>query len=78
MPAEPLRLLLAIFLIVMFGIALLYLSRRQLTLRQSLAWGVFALLVPVLGPLLVIALRPGKPRCQITTGVPGGGELNEK
>jgi hypothetical protein len=53
-------------------------SRRQLTLRQSLAWGVFALLVPVLGPLLVIALRPGKPRCQITTGVPGGGELNEK
>ncbi len=60
--ADVLRLLL--FLDV-FGMALLaafYLRRRELSWWAYLAWGLVALLIPILGPFLVIASRPGRPR----------------
>ena len=62
MTAEILRYLLAGFIIVMFGLAILYLSQRSLTRMQIAAWGLLALLIPVLGPFLVILARPGAPR----------------
>jgi hypothetical protein len=60
--AETMRLLIVVCAVGMLLIAALYLRRRQLTTTQYLVWGLLALLVPVLGPFLVIALRPGKVR----------------
>lgn len=61
MNAEPLRLLLTGYLVAMSVLALLYLRRRPLTWIQFTAWGLLSLLVPALGPFLVILARPGKP-----------------
>jgi hypothetical protein len=59
MTADTLLVLLVVFLIAMYILAMLYLRRRRLTPRQFLGWGLLALLVPLLGPFLVIASRPG-------------------
>lgn len=59
MNAETLRLLLAGFLVAMYVLAMLYLRRQPLTFSQYTLWGLFALLVPALGPFLVILLQPG-------------------
>jgi hypothetical protein len=61
MTAERMRLLLVLFLLAMFVLALLYLRRRPLTRLEFAAWGLFALLVPALGPFLVILAKPGHP-----------------
>lgn len=67
MTAETLRALLVGFLFAMYLLALLYLRRRPLTWVQFAAWGLFALLVPALGPFLTILARPGPrpPRSEI-------------
>jgi hypothetical protein len=62
MNAETLRLLLAGTLVAMYVLSMLYLRRRQLTFGQYALWGLLALLVPALGPFLVILLQPGKTR----------------
>lgn len=43
-------------------LAVFYLRRRELSWWAYLAWGLVALLIPILGPFLVIASRPGRPR----------------
>ncbi|HEY5269532.1 MAG TPA: hypothetical protein VII97_04295 [Anaerolineales bacterium] len=60
MNAEALRLLLAGTLVALYILAMLYLRRQPLTFSQYTLWGLFALLVPALGPFLVILLQPGK------------------
>jgi pilus assembly protein TadC len=55
MNAETLRLLLAVTLIAMVVLAVFYLRRPPITFSQYMLWGLFALLVPALGPFLVIA-----------------------
>jgi hypothetical protein len=62
MTAATLRLLLSLFLFTQLLLALLYLRRRNLRPGQIALWGLLALLVPLLGPFLVIVLRPGLPR----------------
>jgi hypothetical protein len=62
MTAETMRLLLAGCLVAMFALAMLSLRRRPLTIGQFVAWGLLALLVPALGPFLVILIKPGGPR----------------
>ncbi|MDX1437679.1 MAG: hypothetical protein R3335_12755 [Anaerolineales bacterium] len=57
---ELLRLLLVICAVAMAALALFYLSRRRLTAYEYAAWGLLAILVPLLGPFLVIFLRPGE------------------
>lgn len=56
------RLLMSICLFAMFVLALAYLRRRPVTWFQFTLWGLFALLVPGLGPFLVILARPGTTR----------------
>jgi len=60
MNAETLLLLLAGILVAMDMLAMLYLGLQRLTFSQYMLWGLFALLVPALGPFLVILLQPGK------------------
>lgn len=55
----------AFLIISLFGMALLaafYLRRRSLTLIEYLCWGMLLILLPLLGPFLVIMLRPGAGR----------------
>jgi 4-hydroxybenzoate polyprenyltransferase len=59
---EILKTLLILFCVIMFLLAVLYLRRRRLTWLEFGAFGLLALLLPILGPFLVIALRPGQPR----------------
>ncbi len=61
MTAEILRVMLAVCLIAMYVLAMLYLRRRKLSLVQLIAWGLFALFVPALGPFLLLLSRPGEP-----------------
>lgn len=60
--AEIIRFLLLLDIIGMGLLCMFYLSRRSLSWVEYLAWGVFATIIPVFGPFLVIALRPGLPR----------------
>jgi hypothetical protein len=43
-------------------LAVFYLRRRKLSWQAYLLLGSIALFVPILGPILVIAGRPGSPR----------------
>jgi hypothetical protein len=56
---EAFTILLPLHAIATLGLALMYLRRRRMTSRAHALWGIFALLVPVLGPFLVIAAQPG-------------------
>ncbi len=46
----------------MVMVAVLYLRQRKLSTLSFVLWGALALILPVIGPFLVIASRPGKPR----------------
>jgi len=63
MPVSPdlMRALLVIGLAGMVLLAALYLRGRELSAYEYLAWGLL-LLVPLLGPFLVILSAPGAPR----------------
>ena len=58
MTVETMRLLLVGCLLGLYILAMFDLRRRSLTLVQFTAWGLLALLVPALGPFLVIVSRP--------------------
>jgi len=56
---ETMRVLLGITVIGMALIAARFLYRRKLNLTGYLWWGALLILVPILGPILVIAAAPG-------------------
>jgi len=58
--AGVVRTLLIVDIVGMALLSFLYLRQRQMSRLAFLCWGLLALLVPVLGPLMVIALRPGR------------------
>lgn len=59
--ADILRVLLILDILAMGLLAALYLRRRQLTLLEYLGWGLLAVVLPLLGPFLVIITHPGQP-----------------
>ncbi len=58
--ADVLRALLLFTVLALAAMALVYLSRRRLDWPYNLAWSLLAVLLPILGPILVISLRPGR------------------
>jgi hypothetical protein len=60
MNADALHVLLVIFFVAMFLLAVFYLSRRKMSKLAYAFWGIFALLLPAFGPFFVIAYRPGE------------------
>jgi hypothetical protein len=54
-----LRFLLLSFFVAIYIMAIFYLRRRPLTPGMFTFWGLFALVIPALGPFLVISLHPG-------------------
>jgi hypothetical protein len=59
--ADVMRLFLVLCLLGMSLLAIFYLRRRELSFEAYLGWGTLAIVVPILGPFLVILSRPGKP-----------------
>jgi pilus assembly protein TadC len=59
---DILRTLLLTAILSMAFLSFFYLSRRRLSWNEYLLLGLFSALVPVFGPFLVIALRPGVKR----------------
>ena len=57
--AAFLRFLLVFYSVSAFIVAVAYLRYRRAVLLDYLLWGTVAVTVPVLGPFLVIAARPG-------------------
>ena len=54
-----LRALLIIDIVAMAALAFVYLRQRRLSWQQYCCWGLLALVLPLLGPFLVILTRPG-------------------
>ena len=63
-----LRFLLVAYFVAAFVAAIFYLRHRRAILLEYIVWGTVALALPVLGPFLVIAARPG-PRKRIRRGL---------
>lgn len=61
-PPDLLRYALFATLLGMALLAVAFLRRRDLTPMQYLLWGLLVILVPILGPYMVIALKPGELR----------------
>jgi len=59
---EIVRWFLGAALIGMALMAVLYLRARNLSFRAYCLWGLVALLLPGLGPLLVLLAHPGRSR----------------
>lgn len=59
-PPETMQTLLLLCIIGCALLAMLYLRERRLTVLAYALWGLLALCLPLLGPMLVIAARPGK------------------
>lgn len=59
MEAAILQFLLVTYFAAAFVASIFYLRHRRAMLVDYLVWGTVALAVPVLGPFLVIAARPG-------------------
>jgi len=60
--AEIMRTLLLIVIAGMLFLAVAYLSQRKLTPIAFCGWSLLALVLPILGPIIVILSRPGKSR----------------
>jgi hypothetical protein len=56
---ETMRTLLALCMLSMALLAVFYLRQRDLPLSEYISWGLVILIVPLLGPFLVILSRPG-------------------
>jgi hypothetical protein len=59
--AEWMRFFLVVCMVGMAILAGIFLRGRNLSFLEYFAWGLLALLVPLLGPFLVILVRPGEP-----------------
>jgi hypothetical protein len=57
---EIIRLVLLADILMMLFLAMFYLRQRRLSWVAFIMWILLALVVPVLGPFLVIAVRPGR------------------
>ncbi len=57
--AGVIRTILLVDIGAMALLSLFYLRQRRMSLSSYCYWGLLALVIPVLGPFLVIARRPG-------------------
>ena len=53
------HILLVLYFLGAIALSFAYLRFRRCTISEYIAWGTLACILPVLGPFLVIASRPG-------------------
>ena len=58
--SETIRILLVGCLFLMSLLAVLFLRQRRLSWTAYCAWGLLAVLLPAIGPFLVILAHPGQ------------------
>lgn len=58
--AGVIRTILIVDIVILSLLALVYLRQRRMHWTSFFGWGLLAVLVPVLGPFMVIARRPGE------------------
>jgi hypothetical protein len=58
--AGVIRVVLLVDILAMALLALFYLRQRRMSIVAFCCWGMVAILLPVLGPFLVIVNRPGE------------------
>ena len=58
--ADVVRTLLIVDMVGLALLALGYLWQRRMSRMQILGWSIVAIVVPVMGPFMVIASRPGE------------------
>jgi hypothetical protein len=61
-PEEVMRLVLILCTVCMALLAAFFLRGRSLSVAAYLGWGLLILLVPLVGPFLVILMHPGSQR----------------
>jgi hypothetical protein len=61
---DLIRIILLAVIVAMALLAFIYLRQRDLSTSEYIRFGLLALFVPLLGPFLVIVLRPGDP-CKV-------------
>lgn len=57
--AGVVKTILLVEIVAMSLLAVLYLRQRRMSWVGYLGWGLLALVIPVIGPFMVIARRPG-------------------
>lgn len=58
--ADAMRASLVMCVLGMAVLAAFFLRKRQLSISEYIGWGLVIILLPILGPFLVILHRPGK------------------
>ncbi len=58
--SDFMRLLLVLCILGMALLAAIYLRRREMSIAEYIGWGLLVVLLPLLGPFLVIVYHPGK------------------
>ncbi len=58
--AGVIRTFLLVDIVLMALLSLVYLRQRRMSWSSFCCWGLLAVVIPVLGPFLVIANRPGE------------------
>ena len=58
--ADAMRASLVMCVLGMALLAAFFLCKRQLSISEYIGWGLVIILLPLLGPFLVILHRPGK------------------
>ncbi len=67
MPISPdiMRVLLVLCLVARAVLAVFYLRQRKLSVKAYIGWGLLAILIPLIGPFLVIYCQPGESRLKV-------------
>jgi hypothetical protein len=60
--AEAMRFLLNACMVGLAIVAMLFLARRKMSLLAYLGWGLLIVLLPLIGPFLVVFVQPGNQR----------------
>jgi hypothetical protein len=61
---DLMRSLLFVCMLAMVILAVFYLRQRKLTHLAYVLWGLVAILIPIIGPFIVIWMKPGKQQFQ--------------
>ena len=62
--SDLMRFLLLVCILTMVILAVFYLRQRKLTHLAYVLWGLVAILIPIIGPFIVIWMRPGEQQFQ--------------